>query len=165
MAVGAQLDLFPTVVSAINGKVGFAPQVWAGVKPVRLRLIAAHLEPPDGFTFDDNIVSPKITALAATIDYTFGEHFDEWWVGAGTEAWLQSVEAADGSGKAEWTSGVFTLGAGYIIRFWDHFYLDPWLGVHATMNPGPRQVGDVEYEPAPVSASASLKFGAFLWAD
>ncbi|HEY6880393.1 MAG TPA: hypothetical protein VI299_20355, partial [Polyangiales bacterium] len=47
MALGIQLDLLPTVLSAVDGKAGYAPQVWLGVGHVRIRLISAHLQLPD----------------------------------------------------------------------------------------------------------------------
>lgn len=163
VAVGLQLDLFPTVISAINGRTGYAPQVWAGIQPVRLRLIGAHLEPPDAFTFDDAVVDPSITVLAATIDYTFGD-FDGVWLGAGVESWLQHAAAANGSGTADWSSVVFTFGGGTVWRFAGNFYLDPWLGLHWNLDPRTRQIGDVEYRPSALTPSASVKVGWFFWA-
>jgi hypothetical protein len=164
VAVGAQFDLFPTLVSAVNGKAGYAPQVWAGIAPVRIRFVGAHLSPPDAFTFDDRVDNPSLTVLAATIDYTFGQHFDGPWLGAGVESWIQRASAVDGSGTAEWSTQVFTIGAGYIWRFAGNFYLDPWLGVHGMLNSHTIQVGRVDYSPTPVQASASVKVGWFFWA-
>src|SRR5438477_5429214 len=70
MALGVQLDLFPTVVSAVNGKEGYAPQLWLGIAPIRLRLVGAHLEPPDAFAFaDEGFVHPTTTVFATIIDY------------------------------------------------------------------------------------------------
>jgi hypothetical protein len=40
------------------------------------------MEPPDALTFNDDVVDPSLTAVAATIDYTFGRSFDGFWVGA-----------------------------------------------------------------------------------
>ncbi|MEY4508630.1 MAG: hypothetical protein RLZZ450_752, partial [Pseudomonadota bacterium] len=39
MALGLQLDLLPTLLSAAHGKAGYAPQIWLGIDPVRVRLI------------------------------------------------------------------------------------------------------------------------------
>ncbi len=161
VALGIQLDLFPTVVSAINGKVGYAPQVWAGISGLRLRLVGAHLEPPDTFAFDEKVIDPDLTAIAFIIDRTFGPRFDEFWVCGGVETWLQAVAAKDGSGEAKWVSGVFTVGAGYTWRFVDNFYLDPWIGLHWVLNPQTLQVGSTEYRPAPLVANASVKVGWF----
>jgi hypothetical protein len=165
VAMGFQFDLFPTVISAVNGRPGYAPQVWAGVKPVRLRLIGAHLEPPDALTFDDEVVDLEITVVAATIDYTFGRHFDGVWLGAGVESWLEHAAAADGSGGADWSTHVFTAGGGYIWRFAGTFYLDPWVGLHWKLNPQTRRIGSVDYASPPLQPTASVKVGWFFWAD
>jgi hypothetical protein len=94
-ALGFQADLFPTVVSAVNRKLGYAPQVWFGIDPLRLRLVVAHFEPPDALAFaDDGAENPKTTALAAVVDYTFGEHFDGVWVGAGFDPESVSLAGA-----------------------------------------------------------------------
>jgi hypothetical protein len=162
-ALGFQLDLFPTVISAVNGKAGYAPQLWVGIEPVRLRLITAHLEPPNSLTFDPEVVKPMLTVLATTLDYTFGKNLDGVWLGAGTEAWFQRARAKDGSGQAAWTSAVFTVGGGYIWRFAGNFYLDPWLGLHWILNSQRHAVGNVQYSPAALSLSASVKVGWFFW--
>jgi len=54
-----------------------------------------------------------------------------------------------------------TTGGGYIWRFYGNFYVDPWAGVHWTMNP--QQVGlrPYQYDPPPVVANASVKGGVF----
>src|SRR4051812_20285796 len=162
MAVGANVDLFPTVISAANGKLGYAPQIWLGIEPVRLRLVGAHLEPPDALAFaDSGFVHPTTTALATIIDYTFGPHFDGFWIGSGFELWLQSIEHDGVAGTARWTSAVFTVGGGYIWRFAGNFFLDPWLAAHATMNPVTVTLGSYAYKPPAVVADASLKIGWF----
>ncbi len=161
-AIGFQLDLFPTVVSAVNGKVGYAPQVWWGIHPVRLRLVGAHLEPPDALAFaDEGFENPTTTALAAIIDYMFGERFEGLWACAGFELWLRTIEHQDVPGQADWSSVIGTVGAGYIWRFAGNFYLDPWLGAHWTLNPETVHLGPYSYDPTPIIANASVKVGVF----
>lgn len=163
LALGFQLDLFPTVVSAVNGKAGYAPQIWLGIDHVRLRLVGAHLEPPDALAFaDEGFENPTTTALAIIIDYTFGDYFDGFWVCAGFEAWQQSIEHEAVSERAVWSSVVGTTGGGYIWRFYENFFVDPWVGVHWTMNPERVELGPYEYEPPPVVANASVKVGVFV---
>lgn len=162
MAIGVQLDLFPTVVSAINGRLGYAPQVWLGIDHARVRLIGAHFEPPDALAFaDEGFENPTTTAFAVTIDYTFGEHFDGFWIGGGFELWQRTIEHRDVAQTATWSSTVATIGGGYIWRFAGNFFLDPWLGVHATLNPETVLLGPYEYEPTPIIASGSVKVGWF----
>lgn len=161
LAVGVQLDLFPTIVSAANGKLGYAPQIWLGIDHVRLRLIGAHLEPPDAFAFDEDFEDPTTTVFAAVVDYTFGERFDGWWVTSGFEVWERTIRHEESGGTAAWTSIVGTLGGGYIWRFAGDFYVDPWVGVHATLNPEEVHADGFDYEPPAIAANASVKIGWF----
>jgi hypothetical protein len=163
MAVGFQLDAFPTVISAVNGRLGYAPQVWVGIDRVRLRLVGAHLEPPNALAFaPEGFVHPTTTALAAVIDYTFGPRFDGPWVGAGFEQWHRTVEHEGVAGRASFDSVIFTLGGGYIWRVAGNFYLDPWLAAHATLNPETVALGTFSYKPFPLAVAGSVKIGYFI---
>jgi len=162
-ALGFQLDLFPTVVSAVNGKLGYAPQVWLGVESVRLRLVTAHLEPPDAVAFaDEGFKNPSTTVVATMVDYTFGKHFDGFWVCAGIEQWWRTIEHQDVTAPARWSSTIATSGVGYTWRFTEFFYVDPWAGVHWTMSPETVRVGPYEYEPPRLVGNGSVKIGAMF---
>jgi len=162
-ALGFDVDLLPTVLSAVNGRAGYAPQIWFGIDRVRIRLVGAHLEPPDAFAFaPEGFHHPTTTAFAAIFDYTFGPRFDGWWIGSGFEVWENTIEHDGVPGKATWTSTVFTVGGGYIWRFAGDFFLDPWLGVHAVLNPADVVLGSFSYEPFPLQAEASVKVGWFF---
>lgn len=116
MALGFNLDLLPTVLSAANGKLGYAPQVWLGLGHARVRFVGAHLEPPTAFAFaPSGFRNPTTTAFAALLDYTFGSRFDGAWVGSGFEVWMDSIEHDGVAGTARWTSVVFTGGGGYMV--------------------------------------------------
>jgi hypothetical protein len=163
MALGLQLDLLPTLLSAAHGKAGYAPQIWLGIEPVRVRLISAHLQPPDGFAG-----APKgfrdltTTVMAVVFDYTFGSRFDGAWLCSGVEVWQRSIRHPQVSGTARWSNTVFTFGGGYIWRFAGDFYLDPWAGVHAILDSHPVWLGDHRFKPRPIEAEASLKVGWFF---
>jgi len=163
MALGVNLDLFPTVASAINGELGYAPQIWVGLDHVRLRFVGAHVEPPDALAFaPDGFRDPTTTVFAAIVDYTFGDHFDGPWLGSGFELWDSTIAHDGVDGTAHWTSTVFTIGGGYIWRFAGNFFVDPWLAAHAVLDPEAVELGGFDYEPAPILAEASLKLGWFL---
>jgi len=112
MALGVNLDLFPTIASAVAGKAGYAPQVWLGIGHVRVRFVGAHMKLPDGLAFQKGFVRPTVTALALVFDYTFGPHFDGWWVGSGFELWQRSIGHESVSRDVHFESLVATLGAG-----------------------------------------------------
>lgn len=162
LALGFNVDLLPTALSAANGKLGYAPQVWLGIGRVRLRLVGAHLEPPDAFAFaPDGFRHPTTTAFATILDYTFGPRLDGFWVGSGFEIWQSTIEHDAVQGTARWSSTVFTVGGGYIWRFAGDFFLDPWVGAHAVLNPQTITLGTFEYSPFPLQAEASVKLGWF----
>jgi hypothetical protein len=163
MAFGFNLDLLPTVLSAANGKIGYAPQVWLGIDGVRVRLVGSHLEPPDMFAFAQaGFHHPTTTAFASVLDYTFGPRFDGWWLGAGFEVWQSSIEHDGVAGTTYWTSVVMTAGGGYIWRFAGDLFLDPWVGAHVVLNPRTVWVGPFDYKPFPLQGEVSLKVGWFV---
>lgn len=163
IALGFNLDLLPTVASAVNGKLGYAPQIWVSLERVRIRLVGAHLEPPDAFAAaPSGFHSPTLTAFAAVIDYTFGERLDGFWIGSGFEQWQSSIEHDGVAAPVYWQSTVFTLGGGYIWRVAGDFYIDPWIGAHGILNPRSVSVDAYEFRPLPVQAEASLKIGWFF---
>jgi hypothetical protein len=125
LALGFNIDLLPTALSAANGKLGYAPQVWFGIGHARVRFVGAHLEPPKALAFAPNgFRHPTITVFASIIDYTFGPHFDGWWIGSGFEVWQSSIEHDAAPGTARWNSTVFTVGGGHIWQVGENFYLD-----------------------------------------
>jgi hypothetical protein len=163
MALGFNLDLLPTVLSAANGKLGYAPQVWLGIGHARLRFVGAHLEPPNAFAFaPSGFRDPTTTAFASIIDYTFGSRFDGMWVGSGFEIWQNSIDHDGVAGTARWTSTVLTIGGGYIWRFTGDFFLDPWVGAHVVLNPQTISLGAFDYRPFPLQGELSIKIGCFL---
>ena len=162
LALGFNLDLLPTALSAANGEFGYAPQVWLGVNHVRLRFVGAHLEPPDAFAFaPSGFRHPTTTAFATLIDYTFGRRFDGAWLGSGFEIWQNTIDHDDVQGTARWASTMFTVGGGYIWRFAGDFFLDPWAGLHVVLNPQTVTIGSFDYKPFPLQGEVSLKLGWF----
>ena len=93
---------------------------------------------------------------------TFGPRFDRWWVGAGFEVWLDTIEHKGVSGTARWSSVVFTAGGGYIWRFAGDLFLDPWVGAHAVLNPQTVSLGVYDYKPFPLQGEVSVKIGWFV---
>jgi len=163
MAIGFNVDILPTALSAANGRLGYAPQVWLGIRHARIRFVGAHLEPPKALAFAPNgFRHPTTTAFAAIVDYTFGSHFDGAWVGSGVENWQSSIEHDGVAGSAHWSSTVFTVGAGYIWRFAGNAFIDPWAGAHVVLNPQTVSVGPFDYHPFPLQGEVSLKVGWFL---
>jgi hypothetical protein len=160
MALGFQLDLLPTVVSAISGRAGYAPQLWLGIDHVRIRFVGAYLVVPDGLAaLPSGFHRASTAAFAAVFDYTFGPRFDGPWMGSGFEVWHRTVEHDTVPDPAAWSNTVFTVGGGYIFRLFDHLLIDPWAAAHLTLDPITVRIGTATWDPPRLSAEASLKIG------
>jgi hypothetical protein len=164
-AVGAIVDLFPIVLSATAGEVGLSGQLWLGIDHVRLRLVGARIAVPNGIAANDGFEDQLLLVAAGIVDYTFGSHFDGWWLGAGVEYWDGTMSIVESPGStASWQALMTTFGGGYIFRFGKsvHFCLEPWAGLHLRMTPAKLTFDDEAYTPQRVSATVSLKLGVFI---
>jgi len=164
-ALGVGVDLLPIVLSATAGEVGLSAQVWAGFDHFRFRLVGARIAVPNGIAADNGFEDQVIGAVAGLVDYTFGPHFDGWWVGAGLEYWnsTMSIAASPGS-TASWEALMATFGGGYMFQWGSsvHFYVEPWAGLHLRMTPARLSFNGETYTPQRVQVSASVKLGVFF---
>jgi len=130
-----------------------------GVDHLMFRLVGARLTQPKFLIGKPGFHDFETTVAAWIVDYAFGDDFDGWWIGTGFEVWLNSIAHDDATGPVRWTNVVYTLGGGYIWKFYGDFYLNPWVGMHVPLNNHPVHVGGHRFRPWPVSAEVSLKIG------
>jgi hypothetical protein len=157
-AVGVEVDLLPTIASAVAGEAGGALQVWGGRGRGRLRLVGAHLHYPDGLT-ESPFAHRSTTAVALLYDRFFREGFRGPWVAAGLEYWWSEIGLEAGAETGNWATPVATVGAGWVFPVWRGLYLNPWAAVHAPFDTGSVDVGGEQFDPRPVEAEVSLKIG------
>lgn len=158
VAVGVEVDLLPTVVSAIDGELGGALQFWAGRGRNRLRLVGAKLHYPDGLT-EAPFADQQSTVAAVLYDRFFQDEFRGPWVAVGLEYWWSSIGLETGSERGTWTTTVATVGAGWVFPVWRGLYLNPWGAGHLPFDTGAVQVGSATYQPRAMAAEVSLKVG------
>ena len=101
----------------------------------------------------------EINAAAFVIDYTFGRNFSGFWIGPGIELWNSSVKHKDSGLTGQWTDTIITVGCGYIWKFYDNFYLDPWAGIHLRTNSNKIEIAGDEFKRGKFSVNASIKIG------
>jgi len=127
--------------------------------------VGARIAVPNGIAADNGFEDQVIGAVAGLVDYTFGPHFDGWWVGAGLEYWnsTMSIAASPGS-TASWEALMATFGGGYMFQWGSsvHFYVEPWAGLHLRMTPARLSFNGETYTPQRVQVSASVKLGVFF---
>jgi hypothetical protein len=158
VALGVEVDLLPTVASAIDGELGGSLQVWAGRGRNRLRLVGAALHYPDGLT-DAPFADRQSTVAALLYDRFFQDGFRGPWVAVGLEYWWSSIGLEAGGARGTWSTPVATAGAGWVFPVWRGLYLNPWGAVHLPFDTGAVQVGGATYQPRAVEAEVSLKVG------
>jgi len=157
-AAGVEVDLLPTVASAVAGEAGGSLQGWAGKDRNRLRLVGAHLHYPNGLTaapFADR----SATVAAIIYDRFFRDGFAGPWVGAGLEYWWSEIGLQDGTARGSWGTPVATVGAGWVFPVWRGLYLNPWAAAHLPFDSGSVAVGTEQYQPKAFEAEVSLKVG------
>ena len=119
---------------------------------------SAHLYMPENL-ITEGFSDYEINAAAFVIDYVSGSDFSGFWIGPGIELWNSSVKHKNSGITGQWTDTIITIGCGYIWKFYDNFYLDPWAGVHIRTNNNKIVIAGDEFKREKISFNASLKAG------
>jgi hypothetical protein len=160
-AVGVEVDLLPTVASAVAGEAGGALQLWVGADRNRLRLVGAHLHYPDGLT-SPPFADRSSTVAALLYDRFFRDGFTGPWVAAGVEYWWSQIGLESGPERGSWETAVATVGAGWVFPIWKGFYVNPWGAAHVPFDTSGVPVGTETYQPRAFEAEVSVKLG-WIW--
>ena len=152
--IGTELDILPYATG------GYYFSAWYGWNDYqfRIRPVVAKVNVPD-FYIDDKFQNNKIFATALIVDYFFKPNFEGFWIGSGFEYWQNSIENKS-SVKVDYNAFVFTLGGGYIWKFYKDFYVHPWAAGHLLIG-GDKEVkvGDETFKPQIFTFEGSIKLG------
>ena len=121
--IGFELDALPYITG------GYYGSVWVGHNHLRYRAVIAKTETPD-FVLEDGFTNNEIKAYAAIVDYFFKPDYKGWWIGTGLEYWDAKIQTDAKLETAEYNNTVFTVGGGYVWKFYKDFYLNPWVAGH-----------------------------------
>jgi len=151
--VGLEVDAVPFATG------GWYASGWVGRDRARLRLVATKVELPGAFVsagWDKH----RLEAQALLVDRFFRPGFAGPWVGAGLEHWSNRIERTGTGLETRFSSLQATAGGGWVFRFGNHFYLNPWAALHVQIA-GDREAaaGPWTYHPRRVLGEASLKAG------
>ncbi|MEL6812304.1 MAG: hypothetical protein AAFP76_13320 [Bacteroidota bacterium] len=151
--VGFELDAVPYIFK------GYYGSIWVGHGHFRYRAVLTKIETPD-FILEDGFTNNEMKVYAAIVDYFFKPDFNGWWIGPGIEYWDAEIQTDAQLETAEYENVIFTLGGGYVWKFYKNFYLNPWIAGHL------RIAGDKEvsvdqslYETRLFIPEISLKLG------
>jgi hypothetical protein len=160
-AVGLELDLLPTALSAAAGEAGGAFQLWAGCGRDRLRLVTALIHFPNGLT-DAPFRDRELTVAALIWDRFFRDGFRGPWIGGGLELWWTGVGTELGPGRRERANPVATAGGGWVFPVWRGLYVNPWAAGHLVLGGRSIELPGANYRMRAVEGEVSLKVG---WAQ
>lgn len=153
---GLELDALPY----ISG--GYYGSVWGKIDNFRIRPVITELTQPE-FVVDNNYKELKTKAYALLVDYVFstdGNIDNKFWVGTGIEYWDNSIMEKSSGIKKSFANFYYTLGGGYIYKFWNNFYINPWIAFHVKIA-GDSKVNFVNnnYSPSAFVPEGSIKIG------
>ncbi len=156
--IGIELDALPYFTG------GWYGSLWYGYRQIRLRGVVAEVYPPDMAT-DDDFRDLRTKAEAFIVDwfpFNAPGAFHGPWIGAGVEWWKNRAtnDANDHAGM--FNSTVLTLGGGYVWKFYQHFYLNPWLAGHLLIDGGTATIAGASYKQPIFLPELSVKLGWHL---
>jgi hypothetical protein len=153
---GLELDALPY----ISG--GYYGSVWGKIDNYRIRPVITKLTQPE-FVVDDNFKELKTKVFALLVDYVFSTNEsvnNSFWVGTGIEYWDNSIVEKSSAIKKSFSNFYYTLGGGYIYKFWNNFYINPWIAVHLKIGGDSELSFDVnKYKPSVFVPEGSIKIG------
>lgn len=152
-SIGTELDLLPYVSG------GYYLSAWYGIDQFRFRSILTKTSVPQ-FVVADGYSDNKLNVVAFIADYFFKKNFEGFWIGTGLEYWDSQIKYEAENKNASYNNTVFTLGGGYVWKFYDNFYLNPWVAFHYIVA-GDKEVnfGSNTFNPNVFTPEASIKIG------
>ncbi len=151
--VGFEVDVLPYITG------GYYGSAWVGHKHIRYRAIVTKVTTPE-FYLKDGFINNKIQAYTLIADYFFKPNFEKWWVGAGLEYWNGKIQTDAKISTAKYNNKIFTLGGGYVWKFYKNLYLNPWAAGHLRIAGNSKVfVDSKDYKPPIFTPEISLKVG------
>ncbi|RLD24811.1 MAG: hypothetical protein DRI54_05730 [Bacteroidetes bacterium] len=154
LTVGFEIDALPYITG------GYYASVWLGFKKQkqRLRPVYAKVNVPE-FLLDEYFNRNTLIVYAIVVDYFFKPNFEKFWIGTGIEYWDGEIENMF-SETAKYNNWIFTLGGGYVWKFWDNLYINPWVAGHLRIAGDEEvQVGLITFYTPFITPEISLKLG------
>lgn len=154
LTLGTELDALPFITG------GYYFSLIGGYEHFRLRAVLSFVYPP-GFAYDsERFAHFRLQADAAIIDYFFKPDLSGFWVGAGIERWIASIDSANVNSSGNFMEWVATIGVGYVWYFYENFYINPWIAGHLRVaGDSQSTVGTQIYSVNTIQGEGSVKIG------
>jgi hypothetical protein len=76
------------------------------------------------------------------------------------EYWKNLIGHENVELKSGYSNTVITVGGGYVWKFYQHIYLNPWIAIHySPFGDKEVEVGPYKYQPTRILPELSLKIG------
>lgn len=158
-AIGFTIDFLPTIMSATEGELGFSGQTWFVANHNRIRAVGAFFQLPETIVDNNKFENQNMKVAAIIYDYIFGENIDGFWLGTGVEFWFNDITEKEINESKSWNNFVYTIGGGYIYKFYKNFYIEPWCAAHLVINNDSITINSNKYQPKKIQGEISLKIG------
>jgi len=162
LALGANIDPFPTIVSAASRSFGLGIQPWFGIDHFKIRFDVAHLRVPDAVSGTKYFYKYNCNSFALSAEYMFGNNFDGFLVGAGIGIWQNAISQKYFNERGHDTALFVTVEGGYIWQFYQNLYLEPCVALDIMLGQKTISVFGFTYKPLPVAGEITVKFGIYL---
>lgn len=150
---GIEIDALPYLTG------GYYGSIWYGHQHMRYRAIITAVTTPS-FMVKDGFTENKINAYTLITDYFFKPGFEKWWIGAGLEYWKGQIQTEARQSTSKYDNVIVTAGGGYVWKFYHHFYLNPWGGIHVRAGgESSVRVDDKTFNPPVITPEVSVKIG------
>ena len=151
--VGFELDALPYIAN------GYYGSVWYGRNQMRYRAVITKITTPD-FMLDDGFTNNDMYVYALITEYFFKPGFKGWWIGTGLEYWNADIQTDAKQETSQYDNYIFTIGSGYVWKFYRNFYLNPWIAGHLRIAGDDEvTVDDMNFKPARFIPEISMKIG------
>lgn len=156
LSIGTEADVLPYITG------GYYGSVWASKNHFRYRAVITNITTPE-FMLAKGFTNNKLMVYAALVDYFFKPCPEKWWIGSGFEYWDAEIQTSQKLSTAKYNNSMFTLGGGYVWKFYKNFYLNPWTAVHLRIA-GEKSVmvDGKEFKPSILIPEGSLKVGWYF---
>lgn len=162
LALGANLDFFPTILSAVDSEFGLAIQPWFGVNHFKIRIDIAHMRIPNDIVATKYFSKNNVNTFALVLQYCFGKNFDGFAIGGGIGVWNNMVSNKLFNKKGSSIVPYLTIEGGYIWRFYSNIYMEPCLAVDVMLTTHRINVYGYGFKPLPAAGEITLKFGIYV---
>ncbi len=159
VALGVNLNFFPTVLSVIDGEFGLGIQPWFGIDQFKIRLDITHMRIPNSLAATRYFYKNDVNTFSLVVQYCFGKNFDGFSIGAGIGLWNNMVSHAFFNRKGSSIAPYLTIEGGYIWKFYNNLYIEPCLALDVMLTRQKIRIYGFEYKPFPVAGEIMLKFG------